>query len=245
MLSRGISPLIGAVIIISITITSIVLVLLIGLPAIDRGKESAILQEATQNMKLIDNLIREVASEGIGALRSATLKVSGGQYFVNEKANDVEFLLLSKTGILQPGTIVKDGNVLLTVGGIAKASIYDLDNDGTNDLVLENQYLRVGILNNGTASSYSTINTSRLVKVINWKTTNTNVTTVDSRIVLDDFTDTSIGNGYTELIASGNNLPKAEAVAHVNTTIVKYDVVYTLHAAADFVIVKIQNAYYR
>jgi len=241
---KAVSTLISTAFIVLMTIMAMALTLTIGMPAINKAKEASVINEALQNMKVIDNTIREVASEGAGSLRSPQIKVSGGEYRVNQKANSLDFTYTIKYGLFEPGTFVKDGNLLLMSGVNAKASTYDLDNDGSNELVLENEILRVGLLSNGTSSSQVSINTSGIIKLLNIKESGANVTLTDSSVTLDDFADSSSGTGYTELVIPGDHLSKAEAVVHMSTTTMTYDIVYTLQSGADFLIIKIQNAYY-
>jgi len=245
MLKKGISPMIATVLVILLIFVAVGIVLLIGIPAIERAKESAVLNEAMQNMKAIGNTIKEVASEGIGSLRSLQMKLTDGEYKVNEKANSVDFTYFIKSGIIQLGTFIKEDSVILSCGANAKASEYDLDADGSNDLVLENEILRIGILKNGTQTNYVFINTGEVIKILNFKETNINVTPSDTSIILDDYIESSYGTGYSELVKEDENLAKAEAVVHMNTTFVNYDILFTLQSGADFVIVKIQNAYYK
>jgi len=246
MLNRkGVSTLITTAFIVLLTVMSMALTLTVGLPAINKAKEASVINEGLQNMKVIDNTIREVASEGTGSLRSPQIKVSGGDYKVNQKGNSVDFTYEIKYGLFEPGSFVKEGNLLMMSGVNAKASEYDLDNDGMSELVLENEILRVGILKNGTSTSQQPITTAGLIKILNLKETGVNVTPTDSSITIDDFADSINGTGYTELVNTGDHLSKAEAVVHMNTTNIMYDVVYILQSGADFLIVKIQNAYYK
>jgi len=245
MLKKGISPLLSTIIIILLIVTAITLVLTIGTPAINRARESAIINEAIQNMRVLDNSIREVASEGLNSKRTMQLKVTDGVYSVKEKTDSINFEYKIKYGTIELGTFIKENNLIITSGASAKASEYDLDNDGFKDLVLENEILRVAILKVGSKDNYDLIDTNELIKIINFKETNVNVTPSDSSIVLDDFEESSYGNGYSELVKQGDNLAKAEALVHMNTTFVNYDILYTLQSGADFLIVKIINAYYK
>lgn len=245
MLKKGISPLIATVLVILLAFLAITIVLLIGIPAIERAKEAAVINEAMENMKAIGNTIKEVASEGLGSLRSLQIKITDGEYKVNEKANSVDFTYSIKSGIIQSGTFIKEDSVTLSCGANAKASEYDLDGDGSNDLVLENEILRIVILKNGTASNQVDINTSTLIKILNFKETDVNVTPIDSSIILDYYVESSYGTGYSELVKEDDHLAKAEAIVHLNTTYINYDILYSLQSGADFVIVKIQNAYYK
>jgi flagellin-like protein len=77
---KGISPLISTVLLILITISATYIVINVAKPTVDRAYEASTMNEAEQNMQLLDNLIREVASEGTGSMRSISLKVSDGEY---------------------------------------------------------------------------------------------------------------------------------------------------------------------
>jgi len=245
MLKKGISPIISTVLIILLGFVTVSIVLFVGLPAIEKARESAVLNEAMQNMKAIANTIEEVALEGVGSLRSLQIKVTAGNYKVNEKTNSIDFTHFMKSGIVQPGAFLEEGDVILTCGANARAYEEDFDYDGETDLVLENEILRVVILKNGTKTSQVSMNTSKLIKMINLKETNVNVTPSDSLIMLDDYIESSYGFGYSELVKVDDHLARAEAIVHMSTTFVSYDILYTLQSGADFVMVKIQNAYYK
>ena len=243
---KGVDPFISYAIIILVAFTAIGIIIFIGVPAIERSREAANLNEAMLNMRLLDNAIREVASEGLGALRSVLLRMSAGELKVNSDSNTISYTLDIKTGIISPGAIIEDGNLILTASGsTAKALEKDFDGDGTTDFVLENEIIRVVVLKNGSSTSNVTINTSKLIKMVNYKDTNVNVTFDDTKIILDSESETSVGTGYTELQASGENLERAVAIAHVYSDEVNYDVVISLPRRADFVELKIQNAYYK
>jgi len=242
---KGASPLIATVLIVVISFAALSVVILIGMPVINKAKEAAILTEALQYMRSIDNAIREVASEGTGSLRTITLKVSGGEYEVNDEANSFDFIYDIEYGLVELGRFVKEGNLLMMSGVGARASEYDIDDDGNSELVLENSIMKVGIQKNGTSTNYQFINTTRNIRLLNLKDNNITITPEDSSILLDDFQNSTYGNGYSKLIKSGDHLGKAEALVHVNSTNFEYDVVYTLPASADFLIVRVENAYYR
>jgi len=243
---KGASEFIAGVLMIFISFMALALVMTMGLPALNRAKEAATINEATQHMRELDAMIREVASEGTGALKSMIMKVSGGMYAVNEKSDSVDFVYEMKYGLFTPGTFYKEGNLYMFTGTTAKASEYDLDGDGRTELVLENDILRIGIQKVANSSSPNTdaIDTKNNIKILNLKENMVNVTPADTSITFDGITGTSSGTGYSELVQKGDYMSKAEAMAHVNSTEIAYDVVYTLPSRADFLIVKIINAYY-
>lgn len=244
MLNKAVSSLVATVFIILITVVSSAMVLTIGGPAIQRAQESAVMNEAVQNMHTLDNTVREVASEGAGSLRTVQLKITDGQYSVSNKTNTIEFTYKIQSNLLEPGTMVKDGNLLLSSNVNAKASTSDLNSDGQNELILENEIMRVGIQSIGSRSSPTSINTTSNVKIINFKQNAVNVTPSDSSVILDGFADSYYGSGFSELVESGDHLSKAEALVHVNSTSISYDIIYSLPSGADFLMVRIQNAQY-
>jgi uncharacterized protein YoxC len=241
---KAVSAIIATIIIVLITVVGIALVLMVVTPTLNKAKESAVINEAMQNMKVLDNTVRQVASEGSGSLRSVQIRVTDGEYKVQNKTNTIEFTLSMVSGIIEPGTFVQEGNLFLTSGVTAKASEWNLTGGTSNDLVLENEIMRVGIRKVGSRSSPAAIDTSNIVEMLNFKETGVNVTFNDSSVFLDDFADSNSGTGFSELVRVDDHLTKAEALVHVNSTNIAYDIIYTLPSGADFLTVKIQNANY-
>jgi hypothetical protein len=246
---KGVSAIISMVIVILITVIASGIVILFVNPAINKGKEAGILSEARQNMHLIDDAVREIATEGLGSLRTVNMKSSGGQYKVNAPINAIDFTYSVKYGTVQAGTFIQDGNLIISAGANAKASVYNLSSpaDGTSQIVLENENVRVAFHYNASASAtyQETINTSKIVQFFNFISTGVNVTPSDSMITLDDFPDSAVGSGYSYIVRTGDHLASADAVVVVNTTKVYYEIYYSLPSGADFVRVRIQNAYYQ
>jgi hypothetical protein len=246
---KGVSEIVSMVIVILITVIATGIVILFANPTINKGKEAGTLTEARQNMHLLDDAVREVASEGLGSLRTITMKSSGGQYKVNAPVNAIDFTYSAKYGTVQPGTFIQDGNLMISAGTNARASVYNLSvpTDGTSQIVLENENVRIALHYNASASlsSPETINTSNIVQMFNFISTGTNVTPSDSMVTIDDFPDSSVGSGYSYIVKTGDHLAVAEAVVVVNTTRLYYEILYSLPSGADFVVVKVQNAYYQ
>jgi len=117
---KGVSPIISTIILILITISATFIVISIGRPTIDRAYEAAIMNEVELNMQLLDNLIREVASEGTGSLRSVILKVSDGDYrLVNASGNftgALQFKIGLKHSPFAAPMLKKVGNLKYTAG---------------------------------------------------------------------------------------------------------------------------------
>jgi len=117
---KGVSPIISVVLLILISVSAIYLVLNVAKPTIDRAYESAAMNEAGQNMQLLDNLIREVASEGTGSSRNVVLKVSDGDYrVVNTSGNftgAVQYKIDLKYSPFAASMFKKVGNLKYTAG---------------------------------------------------------------------------------------------------------------------------------
>lgn len=227
-----------------IVFSGIVLVLFLGMPIIERARESSIINEAWENLRLIAKNIEEVASEGVGSLRLISLKVIDGEYKVNEKTNSIEFYYLPKSYSLEP-MILKEGNIVLISGKNAIAREYDLDDDGENEIVLENEFIRVGILKKGSRENPEFINTSKLIKLINFKMNDINLTPSDTSILIDDKEESSYGYGYSEALNVNKKTGKAEALVHLNTSYASYEILYTLYSGTDFLIIKVLNLIYK
>lgn len=242
---KALNPLISIALVILILVVAISLALTFGEDVINRINEVNVINEATRNMKLLDNTIRRVASEGLGSLRKIQIKVSGGSYKINEKTNSIEFSYLVKYGTVEPGTYLKVSNLLLISGANAKAYEADLDGDGEDELVLENEILKVAIQKVGSRDNFQPIDTKNNIKLILFKENNANITPEDSSVIFDDISTSSYGNGFSELVREGDHLAKAEALVHVNSTFLEYDLVYTLQSGADYLIVKVLNANYK
>ncbi|MEM5854323.1 MAG: hypothetical protein QW228_08210, partial [Candidatus Aenigmatarchaeota archaeon] len=119
-MGKGISPLIGIVMMILISVTAIYLGLAIIRPTVEKAYEQALINEADQNLKLLDNVIREVASEGVGSLRTVILKVSDGSYkLINTSGNfygALQFKIELKQSPFSVPMFKKVGNLKYTAG---------------------------------------------------------------------------------------------------------------------------------
>ncbi|MCS7105895.1 MAG: hypothetical protein NZ942_01080 [Candidatus Aenigmarchaeota archaeon] len=241
---KGVSPLIAYVMVIMIMVSGITLVLFLGMPVIERARESFIINEAWENLRLLSKSIEEVSKEGLGSLRSILIKVTDGEYRINKESNSIEFYYSPKSYALEPA-FIKENDITMILGGNAVAKEYDLDGDGEKEIVLENEFLKVGIQKKGSRENYEFINTSKLIKVINFKLSNTNLIPSDTSFFIDDKKDSSYGNGYSEALNIGKNSGKAEAIVYLNTSYASYKILYTLYSGADFLIVKILNVIYK
>lgn len=116
---KGIAQMISYVLVIAISVAAMSLVLLWGRPVLDRAFESATVNEALNNMNILSNAIREVASEGAGSLRTVRLNVGGGSYRADNASSAVHFGLKLGAGSLFPGTSARRGDIQISVSGVS------------------------------------------------------------------------------------------------------------------------------
>jgi hypothetical protein len=152
---KGISPLISTVMLILIGISVIYIVINVAKPAIDRSYESAVMNEADQIMQLLDNFIREVASEGAGSLRSVVLKVTDGEYrIINTSGNftgAIQFKIDLKYSPFSAPMFKKVGNLKYSAGlnAIGLVGYWNLNEKSGNVAKDSSGYDNDGTLYNG------------------------------------------------------------------------------------------------
>jgi len=130
---KGISPIITTVIVISITITMISLVLTIANPAINRGRDTRTISDAVKNMRVIDDTIKQVASEGTGALRTLTIQSDGGTYVVRNSSG-VEYTFQSDFNSVPVRSVITDENLRISSGisALGLVGYWKFDEGGGN-----------------------------------------------------------------------------------------------------------------
>lgn len=132
MRNKALNPFISTAFIIALGITAISLVLTVVKPALDKASDSAIINEAFQNLNLIDNTIREVASEGEYSRRTINLKVTDGVYNVDSLDDRVSFTYGLKSD-LNIGGLKDRVNITISMGNVNLFISYDkLDIQGSD-----------------------------------------------------------------------------------------------------------------
>lgn len=246
MKTKAVSVAVSYVLIAAISIVAISAVLSIGLPAIERAKDAALINEAKNIMQLIDANARQVLFEGNGAQRAFSISGTGGNYFSEKGADRIVFKLNSISNLIDPGTRRKEGNLLISAGTDVKASEYDADSDGTGELVLENERILFAARKIGNSSNYATVNNSQLVKRIMLKENSLNITPSDSSTILDNSLLSMNGTGYTQLMQTGDLLREASIKAYIESgSGANYEIWYTLRSNADFILEEVRNIAYR
>jgi len=100
---KGLSPLISMVLVLAFGFTAMTIVLTVVNPLLDRAKDSGTVNEATQNMQLLDSAIKAVSSEAKGSKRTIHIKISEGVLRTNATAEWVYLELEPKTRTILDG----------------------------------------------------------------------------------------------------------------------------------------------
>ncbi len=137
-MKKAISTMVSAVMVVAISIVAVTVVLSIGMPAVDRAKDAALISEAKSIMQNIDSAARQVLFDGNGAQRVFSISSTGGDYFVEKGTDSIKFRLNSISGVIDPGTSKREGNLLISAGNGTNASVIQLmlqfnSTDITND----------------------------------------------------------------------------------------------------------------
>jgi type II secretory pathway pseudopilin PulG len=80
---KGISQLVSFALTMLFVVISATITLSVILPTFERMQDSSLVNEARQNLELINSVIKEVAAESQGSKRTVTLRVTDGEYRVN------------------------------------------------------------------------------------------------------------------------------------------------------------------
>ena len=100
---KGISPLVSMVLVIAFGFTAMTIVLTVVNPLLDRAKDAGVVNEATQNMQLIDSAIKSVGSEARGSKRTVHVKITEGVLRTNSTEDLVHLDFEPKTGTVLDG----------------------------------------------------------------------------------------------------------------------------------------------
>lgn len=112
MRNKALHPYISTALVILIGIIALTLSLTVLNPALNKAKDSAIINEAFNNLEIIDSTIREVASESEDSKRTINLKVTEGTYRVDSTNDFINFTYRMKEGLDVSG---QRGDVNITI----------------------------------------------------------------------------------------------------------------------------------
>jgi hypothetical protein len=107
---KGISPLVGLVLTVALSTVAVAITLTVIIPTMDRIRDSNVINEALENLELINDVVRQVASESEGSKRSISVEVTDGFYRIDKDQEIIYFEYEPKTDFIIEGRI---GNVYL------------------------------------------------------------------------------------------------------------------------------------
>jgi hypothetical protein len=221
------NPLFSMLFLILIVIIAIAFVLSGGKSVIDKATDTEKFREAEDVMRFIDNSISSVAEEGAGAKR--ILEFTSPGYFETIPQEDV-VQFHAESSIIEYLSRKITGNLVYISGD-------DVSCSSGNNLTMENSYLKAVFQK---VDPISPVNTENNIIMLKEKTLGTELYPTNTSIIIDDNPATAYGNGYSEILKIGDNLPSCTVHFFVNST-VSYDLYYTLYAGADFLVIDVRN----
>ncbi len=227
--------IISGVIFLAITIAAVVIIYQTGLPFIKRVQSSVIIDQIENMFVRLNEVIKEVASEGRAAQRSISLALDSGEITADSANDIISWDFETDALLISPRTVQQIDN--LKVGSNLESSAYEGTYASQDAYVLENEHLLVFIKKIGTQNAMQPYGTSDLLLGIHNKDIDQDLPLQRLEILIDG--GNSTGTGFTSLAQSGQNLPYATAIAFLNPddSPINFNISFTLESGADFVTV--------
>lgn len=216
------NPLLSSAILVMITVTGIILVLGLGKPIIDSATDLAQIQESETLLRRINNYIIETASEGNGSSRFLSFySPAAFEVYPQDDSIVAEFKTPYVLSRKYPIMYLSGSDANCTSGG---------------NLTIENSKLKAVFQYVQSQQPFSSINTANNIVYLEEKSSNSRVYTTNSSVRIDGLPTSSYGNGYSEVMRTGNNLPFCRVHFYINSISgIKYDIFYTLYSGSDFI----------
>ncbi|MEM4461089.1 MAG: hypothetical protein QXY70_03055, partial [Nanopusillaceae archaeon] len=112
---KGISPLVGFVMVLGISIFMTTLALTVIKPTIEKNRAINLINEASLNLEMLSSTIKDVSYEAPGSKRTISLSVSDGEYYFDKEKNSLVFYYNSPQKVDLLGKI---GDKFLSIGTI-------------------------------------------------------------------------------------------------------------------------------
>ncbi|MBR9675542.1 hypothetical protein GOV05_00880 [Candidatus Woesearchaeota archaeon] len=243
--SRKAQIWVSAVIYILIISTSLILVLKVGMPIIDRIKDKGVFEKTKNTMAYLDEQITYVANEGEGSQRIVSVDIPSGNLFVEN--NQVVWEFDTDTQVLDERSSQEVGN--LKIISNANVHTYDYGDRFVLSTLVDYKdtipvYFNVTIRKIGSEEAWAGINASDLITSINYD----GVSPPGSfNLYFGNDPSTATGVGYTYMTPSSNNtnVGQASVTAHISSVLgvtpLEYDLIITLNSYADFLVLETKN----
>lgn len=228
---KSLSPILSGVLYTGIILVAIIIAINILDPVIEKMKDSAAFEEAKSFMAQLDKVIQTVAKEGKYSTRVITLDFSRGKYIIDNETNSIEYVLETEAKLVSPGTMKKMGNVIITSGRDVKVE------DLGNIIRMSNSYLVINFTKLGNETNFVPVNLSKIISEI--KVVRENV--VFSPEVVIKFNEIENGKGYVKAEQTGEALPFGRVIAHIESSGITFDIIFTLKSYSDFIIIEAKN----
>jgi len=233
---KGVSPLLSGVLYVAIFLVGIGVVTQIAMPAIDKMKDSAAIDQSKLVLTKIDKALKEVVEEGEGSTRVVDINIKKGKIKIDADTDEIYYVLETETGSLSPRSQIQIGNLILSSSASVNAS------EDSNYIVLENEHLKCNFSKNGgTEDSFQSINISQIINSVYMKDTGSTLDGNNITLKLETMDSLGVGSGYVILKDSGSELGRGVVIAHVNNSWVDYDLYFTLESGADFLEIYLRN----
>lgn len=235
----GMSPLLSSVLTVAVIIVSTLLVLNQLVPSIRNMANTGAIEEGKQAISSFDEAVQELLYESLGAKRVVRFQTSSGKFRVSTKDDSVKFYIPSSVQDIDPGSIRKEGNTIVNYGPSSRAYESDIDNDGTTDLVIENDALIFSVRKCGNSTDWASINLSNssgtFITSMKNRMLGINMTPIFG-IYINGMESSSYGNGFTELAESGNETGTAVIRLYMNASSGhSYETFFRLMPGTDFI----------
>lgn len=219
-----------------VALLALLLLLNTGLPLLTEMKDRASFNKIKDIMLDLDRHISEISSQGEGSQSSVSFEIRDGEVkFINNK---LIWELETKSSIMSPRSSTVLGN--LVISSNSNVNTYEYDNEYIMSTRIKNDTFLVNISRIGSKTDWQNYNLS---EVINYFRYNDNEMAGRFEFMLNNDANSGVGNGYTELVPSGNssNLGRAKVRAHMNSSFGEYDLDIIMESYSDFLTVKIKN----
>jgi len=227
----------SGVIFIAITITAVFLIYTTGVPLIKKMQTAAAIEKMKGVFAELDEAIRQTASEGRGSKRTMYMKIDQGKITANSTQDVIYWEIDTDVEVISPRTYQHFGNMVIGANLETRGyeGNYTFSSPETPCYIVENEYLRVYVKKIGSSQSHTSYNTTDLLVAIYNKDMDKWLNNTGFLDISVDFNSTTkTGQGYTELVTQGYNLPYGTVSAFLNSTTIDYYINFTLESGADF-----------
>lgn len=232
-MKKGIS-LISGIIFLALTITATAIILEGAGPLLKKMQDSASFNSMKETMLELNDVIKQVASEGNGSKRVVYIKPDPGQFNISSQDDVIEWEMETNADIIDSRTLQNYGE--LYIGSNLGASLETTTIGSDDAYLMENERLKVYIKKIGYPSNVSYSNTDIIIDIYNKDIGAWLNSSFEFRI--DDVAGTTSGTGYTQALTNGTRLPYVVTKAYMNSTNAEYDIYFILESGADFLTIE-------